>query len=424
MLVLPIRRGPSLTWWFVSLSGKIWLALTVFLRVSVLFLAGYPLYQDEQERFVCNTIQPGCANVCYDIFAPLSLFRFWLVQLSSIMLLHVVFIVYVIHKVTSSLPPPEPCNRMKYKSFYKLKQEPFHEASLSKSSVKAAVRRLPSFTGAYIFHLLVRILLEAGFGAAHYYLFGFYVSKRFMCQHAPCTTMVDCYISRPTEKTIMLNFMLGLAALSLLLSLFDVICAIQQSAQHRSKKMMMVEKLYEEERYFLGESGVSTVGFGDPEHQSLLVNGSFRKRISKGCVDDEASGCLEGKSHSAIPRGGTSINLGEPSSAGGKGAGCCTLAQDEVTEQEGSEVALCPLEPMGTPRSIRVNKRSRLKPMPPPRRDKPPIEGLLDSSGAATACERIAEQYMLGDISTDSDLISTGGEGYEKRSAWVWGSRT
>lgn len=308
---------------------------------------------------------------------------------------------------------------MKFKSFYKIKQQPFHEASLTKSSVKAGVRRLPCFTGAYIFHLLVRILLEAGFGAAHYYLFGFYISKRFMCQHVPCTTMVDCYISRPTEKTIMLNFMLGLAALSLLLSLFDIILAIKQSARHKSKKNMMIEKMYEEERYFLGESGVAGVDFGGPEHQALLVNGSFRKRIGKACVDDEASLHLEGKSHSAIPCGGTNIKLGVPSSIGGNGAGCYTVAQDEVTEREGSEVALCPSEPVGTPRSIRVNKRSRLKPMPPPRRDKPPSEGLLDSSGAVAACERISEQYMLGDISTDSDLISTGGDGYEKRSAWV-----
>lgn len=370
---------------------------------------------------MCNTIQPGCANVCYDIFAPLSLFRFWLVQLTSIILVHVVFIIYVIHKATSSLPHPDVSNRMKFRSSYMIKQEPFHETSLSKSSVKAGVRRLPCFTGAYVFHLLVRILLEVGFGAAHYYLFGFHISKRFMCQHAPCTTMVDCYISRPTEKTIMLNFMLGLAALSLFLSLFDLICAIKQSARQRSKKKTMVEKMYEEERYFLAESGATVVDFGDPEHQALLVNGRFHKRISKACMDDDASLHLEGKSHPGIPRGGTpvGINLGVPSSISGNGAGCYPMAQDVVTEREGSEVALCPSEPAGTPRSIRVNKRSRHKPMPPPRRDKPQSEGLLDSSGAVAACERISGQSMLGDISTDSDLLSTGEFGCEKRSAWV-----
>ncbi|XP_046702096.1 gap junction delta-4 protein [Silurus meridionalis] len=371
----------------ITIVGKIWLVLTIFLRTSILFTAGYPLYQDEQERFVCNTIQPGCANVCYDLFAPLSLFRFWLVLLSSVILVQVVFIVYVIHKVTSSLPNPDASNKMKLKSFYKIKPEPFHEASLSKSSVKAGVRLLPSFSGAYILHLLIRILLEAGFGAAHYYLFGFYTPKRFMCQHVPCTTMVDCYISRPTEKTIMLNFMLGLAALSLLLSLSEIICAIKQTARHRSKKKMMVEKMHKEERYFLTESGADGADFGDPEHQSLLVNGS--------------------------------INLVVPSSINGNGPGCYPMVQDEVTERDGSKVALCPSEPVGTPRSIRVNKRSRLKPMPPPRWDKPTSEGLLDGPGVVPDCERMAEQYMLGDISTDSDLISTGGDGYEKRSAWV-----
>ncbi|KAF7708944.1 hypothetical protein HF521_018001 [Silurus meridionalis] len=405
----------------ITIVGKIWLVLTIFLRTSILFTAGYPLYQDEQERFVCNTIQPGCANVCYDLFAPLSLFRFWLVLLSSVILVQVVFIVYVIHKVTSSLPNPDASNKMKLKSFYKIKPEPFHEASLSKSSVKAGVRLLPSFSGAYILHLLIRILLEAGFGAAHYYLFGFYTPKRFMCQHVPCTTMVDCYISRPTEKTIMLNFMLGLAALSLLLSLSEIICAIKQTARHRSKKKMMVEKMHKEERYFLTESGADGADFGDPEHQSLLVNGSFHKRINKTCVDDGTSLHLEGKSIPSSHCRGTplGINLVVPSSINGNGPGCYPMVQDEVTERDGSKVALCPSEPVGTPRSIRVNKRSRLKPMPPPRWDKPTSEGLLDGPGVVPDCERMAEQYMLGDISTDSDLISTGGDGYEKRSAWV-----
>ncbi|KAM9488622.1 gap junction delta-4 protein [Clarias gariepinus] len=403
----------------ITIAGKIWLVLTVFLRVSVLFLAGYPLYQDEQERFVCNTIQPGCANVCYDIFAPLSLFRFWLVQLTSIILVHIVFVVYVIHKVTSSLPRYDASNRLKFRYFYKIKQESFNEASLSKSGMKPGVRRLPCFAGAYIFHLLVRIFLEAGFGAAHYYLFGFYIPKRFICQRTPCTTMVDCYISRPTEKTIMLNFMLGLATLSIFLNMLDLICAIKQSARHRSKKKMIVEKMYEEGRYFLADSGTTGVDFGDPEHQSLLVNGSFRKRMSKACVHDDTSLHSEGKSHPAIPHEGTpvGINLGIPSAMSGNGANCYPVTQDEVTEREGSAVALCPSEPIGTPRSIRVNKRSRHKPLPPPRKDKPPSEGLLDNSGAVTTCEIMPGQYMLRNrLSSDSDLMSTCGD---NRSAWV-----
>ncbi|XP_062848113.1 gap junction delta-4 protein [Trichomycterus rosablanca] len=393
----------------ITIVGKIWLVLMVFLRMSVLFMAGYPLYQDEQERFVCNTIQPGCANLCYDIFAPLSLFRFWLVQLTSVCLPVVVFIVFVIHKLTSSLKThPE----MKPWSLYKIQEDP--------SSV---IRRVPCYSGAYIFHLLLRTVLEAGFGAAHYYLFGFHIPRRFMCQHAPCTTMVDCYISRPTEKTIMLNFMIGLAALSLLLNIFDLICAIKQSISQKSNKIMM-EKMYEEERYFFPDSRARGAHFGNPESQAFLVNGSFQKRISKAGLDDNASVHLEGTNHLQLPAphvetsAGINLGVNGPLPLNG-GPGGYLMSHEEATEHEGSEVALCPPEPLGTPRSIRVNKRSRLKPLPPPRKDIPSRTGSLEIAGSVSGSPRKKHQYKLPEMSAECDPLSSGGDGCEKRSAWV-----
>ncbi|KAK1338638.1 hypothetical protein QTO34_019292 [Cnephaeus nilssonii] len=56
----------------VTIVGKIWLIFMILLRMVVIIVAGSPVYQDEQERFVCNTLQPGCANVCYDVFSPVS----------------------------------------------------------------------------------------------------------------------------------------------------------------------------------------------------------------------------------------------------------------------------------------------------------------------------------------------------------------
>uniref|UniRef100_A0A4W4DMC4 Gap junction protein delta 4 n=1 Tax=Electrophorus electricus TaxID=8005 RepID=A0A4W4DMC4_ELEEL len=182
----------------VCLLGNVWLVLMILLRVLVLLFAGYPLYQDEQERFVCNTIQPGCANVCYDIFAPLSLFRFWLLQLASVFLPYALF----------------------------THREPYGEACLVKPIMKSEGRRLPRFTRAYTLQLLFRILLEGGFSAAHYYLFGLRVPSRFMCQQMPCTSTVDCYPSRASEKTVMLGFMLGASGICFLLSVLDLACAI------------------------------------------------------------------------------------------------------------------------------------------------------------------------------------------------------
>uniref|UniRef100_A0A673L5F2 Gap junction protein n=1 Tax=Sinocyclocheilus rhinocerous TaxID=307959 RepID=A0A673L5F2_9TELE len=382
-------------------SGKAWLVLVIFLRILVLLFAGYPLYQDEQERFVCNTIQPGCANVCYDMFAPLSLFRFLLVQLTTLCLPYVMFVTYVIHKVSSGLPAVTEKGRVQY------------------------------FTGAYILHLLLRILVEAGFGAAHYYLFGFHVPKRFMCQQPPCTTMVDCYISRPTEKTIMLNFMLGAktimlnfmlgaAALSLLLNVCDLICAVKRSVRQKSKRKMLVEKMYAEEQYYLSGNGNRGVDASIPPTKDVMGPGGFRKRGTRNSSGDEAASVLlDDDPPPTSPLGGMPTIVGMPGSNNNDDSSSYQPTQEEGMEREGSEVALYPSEPLGTPRSIRVSKRSRLKPPPPPRRDKLAVQGAIDVSGATAVCTRRLGQYTLVEMTTGEDIPTCNGDGQEKRSEWV-----
>ncbi|TRY58478.1 hypothetical protein DNTS_004897 [Danionella cerebrum] len=379
----------------ITLTGKAWLLVVVFLRIPVLLFAGYPLYQDEQERFVCNTIQPGCANVCYDIFAPLSLFRFWLVQLTTLCLPLVMFVIYVIHKVSSG-------ESIKADSIYKIHQESFRKASLCKTIVKAETGRVQYFTGAYILQLLIRIVVEAGFGVAHYYLFGFHIARRFMCQQPPCTTMVDCYASRPTEKTIMLNFMLGAAALCLLLNLCDLICAIKRSVRQKSKRKMLVEKMYAEEQYYV--SGKDAI-----QRHEELGPGAFRKRGTRNSSGDEAASVLLENE----PLGGKpTISLMPGSSNNEDGCSLQPNHEDGMV-REGSEVALCPSEPLGTPRSIRVSKRSRLKPPPPPRKDKLSPPG-ADSPGGTAVCSRRVGQYTLVQMTTGEELPSCGGDGNEK----------
>lgn len=399
---------------FFYLTGKVWFIVMVFLRILILLFAGYPLYQDEQERFVCNTIQPGCANVCYDLFSPISLFRFWLVQLITLCLPYVIFVIYVVHKVSNSLSMA-----MNSPGHSRTSQQKVHQ----ESSVVVEQRWWSqSFTGAYILHLLLRTLLEAGFGAAHYYLFGFYIPRRFLCHHAPCTTQVDCYISRPTEKTVMLNFMLGLAALCLFLNVLDFICAIKRSVKQKRRRKVMVGKVLSEEQSFLSAGVVSrgtdsniSLSQRDPEAQSGKSE-SFRKRHSSrsssgGETVDFSPGppLTERCSYPCSP--------GHPDCSTNRNNGCL-ISQEEPLERNGSDVALCPQETTGTPKSIRVNKRCRLKPPPPPRRDL----GLPAGRSAASAgdvstvtalCTRRVGQYKL------VELGNVGEDGQENRSEWV-----
>ncbi|XP_060950314.1 gap junction delta-4 protein [Limanda limanda] len=403
----------------ITLIGKVWLIVMLFLRILILLLAGYPLYQDEQERFVCNTIQPGCANVCYDLFSPVSLFRFWLVQLVTLCIPYFIFIIYVVHKVSNGLTVDlNTSGHISATPLVKIRQEPFSKRSVNKAPLVAE-----GFTGGYILHLMFRTLLEAGFGAAHYYLFGFYIPRRFLCQHPPCTTQVDCYISRPTEKTVMLNFMLGMAALSLSLNVLDFICAIKRSVRQKIKKKVMVEKIYEEEQCFLSGGGTSKEkDINSPLAQQDLEGdasqlGGFRKR--RGSGGGVLALGLEPPllGNSSLPRspGSTGCNT--------NGNNGYSVTQEEHPERTGSEVALCPLEPMGTPRSIRVSKRNRVKPPPPPRRDLGLPPGTLvgrtgDGSQAGKTCTRRVGQYTLVELGSGAELQSND-DAQDKRSEWV-----
>ncbi|KAM4718262.1 gap junction delta-4 protein [Anableps anableps] len=410
----------------ITLIGKVWLIVMIFLRVLILLFAGYPLYRDEQERFVCNTIQPGCANVCYDLFSPVSLFRFWLVQLLTLCLPYIIFIIYVAHKVSNVLSVAlNSTGHAKAFQLFKVHKEQFTKMCVNKVPVAVEQRGGPRcFTGAYILHLLFRTLLEAGFGAAHYYMFGFYIPRRFLCQHAPCTTQVDCYISRPTEKTVMLNFMLTVAALSLLLNVLDFIWAIKRSLKHNTKRKMMVENIFEEERRFpsAGVASTCTDPNTSPAQQDLEVQlektESFRKRHGS------KSSC-GGKLYS----GPETSTLGHCSHPCSSEPPCCNsnndvlIAQEGVLERNGSEVALCPQETVGTPRSIRVSKRSRLKPPPPPRLDlrRPSGESVApvkDVSMTTAVSSRRVGQYSLFELENCVEPQSSEG-GQEKRSEWV-----
>ncbi|KAM4705186.1 gap junction delta-4 protein [Rhinophrynus dorsalis] len=205
----------------VTAIGKIWLTLMILLRMAMVVLAGYPLYQDEQERFICNTLQPGCANVCYDIFSPVSHMRYWLIQTLLVFLPYVVFSVHVLHKVVKYMATTNDHYRKNNSSTY--------GAGLH--------MEIPDFSLAYLIHLFLRALIEASFSVGQYFLFGIFVPKRFSCFQAPCTSSVDCYISRPTEKSIMMIFIWATGIISLLISVVDLFYVI-----HRRRRMESLKR--------------------------------------------------------------------------------------------------------------------------------------------------------------------------------------
>ena len=74
----------------------------------------------------------------------------------------------------------------------------------------------------YVFNIIFKTLFEVGFIVGQYFLYGFQLKPLYRCDRWPCPNTVDCFISRPTEKTIFIIFMLVVACLSLLLNMLEI----------------------------------------------------------------------------------------------------------------------------------------------------------------------------------------------------------
>uniref|UniRef100_UPI00398EF4BE gap junction delta-2 protein n=1 Tax=Pristiophorus japonicus TaxID=55135 RepID=UPI00398EF4BE len=241
----------------------------VLFRLLVIIGVGYPLYQDEQTKFTCDTMQPGCANVCYDTFSPISHCRFWFVQAIALCLPLAMFIMYVAHRVPMQNVKDNSrrClqNLIETSSIRKVAAG---RTSLTRKSCETNLhwedgygeskavnedlrmrQRILNFCEAYVLQLLLRTLLEAGFGIGQYYLFGLYVPNMFVCSSYPCANRVTCYPSRPSEKTLLLNFMFGVTAFSFLMNIVDLIYVIKQAVKQSKKKKLLMENFYQEEPF-------------------------------------------------------------------------------------------------------------------------------------------------------------------------------
>nr|XP_004227068.2 gap junction alpha-8 protein [Ciona intestinalis] len=81
-----------------TLVGKFWITFLIVCRMVIVASVGDRVYNDEQSEFKCNTLQPGCTNVCFNRFSPISHLRFWSFQILFVATPSVMFVVYSAHK--------------------------------------------------------------------------------------------------------------------------------------------------------------------------------------------------------------------------------------------------------------------------------------------------------------------------------------
>lgn len=205
-----------------TVIGKVWLTVLFVFRILVLNTAADRVWGDEQSGFICNTQQPGCENVCYDLAFPISHVRFWVMQILAVATPKLLYLGHVLHVIHSEKKlkermrkqtdlNDEPC--LFLKKTYKV---PKYTKSSGKISIRGRLLR------SYVLHLIAKILLEVLFITGQYYLYGLTLETRYVCSRFPCPHKVDCFLSRPTEKSVIIWFMLVAALVSLALSLVEL----------------------------------------------------------------------------------------------------------------------------------------------------------------------------------------------------------
>ncbi|EGV92233.1 gap junction alpha-3 protein [Cricetulus griseus] len=210
-----------------TVIGKVWLTVLFIFRILVLGAAAEEVWGDEQSDFTCNTQQPGCENVCYDRAFPISHIRFWALQIIFVSTPTLIYLGHVLHIVRMEEKKREREEELLRRDNpqHGRGREPMRTASPRDPPLRddrGKVRIAGALLRTYVFNIIFKTLFEVGFIAGQYFLYGFQLQPLYRCDRWPCPNTVDCFISRPTEKTIFVIFMLAVACASLVLNMLEI----------------------------------------------------------------------------------------------------------------------------------------------------------------------------------------------------------
>ncbi|XP_061608652.1 uncharacterized protein LOC133467615 [Phyllopteryx taeniolatus] len=241
------------------LLDLILLTVVVIFRILIVGIVGEKVYEDEQIMFICNTMQPGCNQACYDKAFPISHIRYWVFQIILVCTPSLCFITYSVHQSAKardrsySLLHPymdhhghghhgrhhdhharklhsrningilvHPDSSKEDHDCLEVKEIPNGPRGLPPTHKSAKVRRQEGISRFYVIQVVFRNALEIGFLAGQYFLYGFNVPGMFECDRYPCVKEVECYVSRPTEKTVFLVFMFAVSGICVVLNLAEL----------------------------------------------------------------------------------------------------------------------------------------------------------------------------------------------------------
>ncbi|XP_073428041.1 gap junction beta-5 protein-like [Dendrobates tinctorius] len=190
---------------FSTAFGRIWMSVVFVFRLLVYVVAAERVWADEQGEFDCNTKQPGCTNVCYDHYFPVSHIRLWALQLILVTCPSLLVIMHVAYREDRERKhrqrEGEDCGRL--------------YANTGK--------KRGGLWWTYLFSLIIKAAVDSVFLYIFHHIYkDYYLPSIVKCTLPPCPNIVDCFISRPTEKNLFTLFMVITTIICILLNLIEI----------------------------------------------------------------------------------------------------------------------------------------------------------------------------------------------------------
>lgn len=200
--------------------GKVWLTVLFIFRILVLGTAAESSWGDEQSDFMCDTLQPGCTNVCYDRAFPIAHIRYWVLQIVFVSTPSLIYMGHAMHIVRVEEKRKQ--REMEEKDEEGRGEKEYLEHKEKVENTKTMFRLKGALLQTYVMSIIIRLVMEVTFIVIQYMMYGIFLNALYPCNMSPCPNPVNCYMSRPTEKNVFIVFMLVVAAVSLFLSVLEL----------------------------------------------------------------------------------------------------------------------------------------------------------------------------------------------------------
>lgn len=331
--------------------GKVWFVVQFIFRLLIVSVVGTQVYGDEVGQFKCDTNQPGCSNVCYNRFSPISHLRFWAFQLLFLSLPKFLLYGYIQFIKNEKKLLDEQRSKVQEEAGVEddgLDSLGSNSGANGKTSFNKVLKKLekkekrykimnkhiknrkivddkghieevlwtPLVRAFYILHLILQMGIEVMFLYLNVLLqrnqtgksgwAGFRVPERYDCRSKDHTKgywgdesvnacgqneNVTCWVSRPWEKGIFVMYMAFFACLSIIISFIELI----YFSTHVAYKSIKRRKEKRMDKYML----ISTTKYGQSTgsmHYNPYQQKSFRDKLkTNGELRSRASSVMSNR---------------------------------------------------------------------------------------------------------------------------------